>query len=386
MPPVPAREPERLAALGRMRILDTPPEEAFDRITRLAARLLGMPISLISLLDERRQWFKSRHGLATEWTTRDIAFCAHTIADTEPLIVRDATADPRFKDNPLVTGGPAIRFYAGAPLLTADNLSLGTLCVIDQVPHPEFGREETELLHSLAVMAMERIESRALVAALREESASHEQTAATLRDSLAEREVLLREVHHRVKNTLQAVTAIVQVECSTMPVGSLARDAIERVGRRLAVMAGVHEELYATGDLRKVDLARQIAAVVEGLEGLSPAPERIRISLDLEPSPLESELSMRLALIVNELASNSLKHGFPDGRTGHLRIALRRPAPDRVALTVEDDGVGRPDGAPAAQGVGTLLVQALAGQIGADLRTMTDGGWRTEVDLTIDGA
>src|SRR5690242_4505087 len=100
-PPLPVDEPQRLIALKRYDLLDTPPEQAFDRITRLAAAVLGMPISLITLLDETRQWFKSRHGLDAPWTSRDVAFCSYTILDIQPMVVPDAIADDRFLANPL---------------------------------------------------------------------------------------------------------------------------------------------------------------------------------------------------------------------------------------------------------------------------------------------
>jgi GAF domain-containing protein len=132
--PKPPSESARLAALRAYRQLDTPPEQAFDEITALAAQVCGTPISLAVLLDTDRQWFKSRHGLAVQQTSRDIAFCAHAIMTTDVMIVEDAKNDARFADNPLVTGEPHIRFYAGAPLVDPDGHALGTLCVIDRVP------------------------------------------------------------------------------------------------------------------------------------------------------------------------------------------------------------------------------------------------------------
>jgi len=130
----PPNEPARLQALRALLILDTPPEERFDRIVAFAASEFDMPIVLVSLVDGHRQWFKSRVGLADCETPRDVSFCAHTILASALFIVEDALLDSRFADNPLVTGAPNIRFYAGAPLHAPGGERVGTLCLLDQRP------------------------------------------------------------------------------------------------------------------------------------------------------------------------------------------------------------------------------------------------------------
>ncbi|OXS97884.1 hypothetical protein B7H01_00530 [Pandoraea apista] len=152
-------EAERLAALRRYEILDTPPEPAFDRIVRLASYVLGAPISLVSLIDETRQWFKARQGLDVSQTPRSMAFCAHAILGDDVFVVPDARADRRFSDNPLVTGEPNIRFYAGAPLLTPEGHRLGTLCVIDRRPRT-LDDEKRGLLADLSALVVDALELR----------------------------------------------------------------------------------------------------------------------------------------------------------------------------------------------------------------------------------
>src|SRR5256714_5706363 len=157
--PSPKNEAARLDALRQLALLDTAPEVAYDDITRLAAHICQAPVALISLVDENRQWFKARTGLETRETPRDVAFCAHAILRNDLFIVPDALADERFKDNPLVTSHPKIRFYAGAPLINADGHALGTLCVTDSVPR-ELNAEQQEALRALARLTVTQFELR----------------------------------------------------------------------------------------------------------------------------------------------------------------------------------------------------------------------------------
>ncbi len=161
--PYPKNEVERLGALRRYDVLDTPSEETFDRITRLAKSILQTPIVLVSLVDESRQWFKSRQGLDTCETPRDISFCAHAILRDDVMVIPDALADDRFRDNPLVTGDPNVRFYAGAPLRTMGGYNIGTLCAIDQVPR-ELSVDQVNGLRDLAQMVVDELELRRLAA------------------------------------------------------------------------------------------------------------------------------------------------------------------------------------------------------------------------------
>lgn len=148
-PDIPKDEPQRLAALNELEILDTPAEERFDRLTRLARNIFNVPIALITLIDANRQWFKSCQGISGTETARDISFCGHAILDDATLVIEDATQDERFADNPVVIGEPYVRFYAGAPLKTKDGFRIGTLCVIDSQPR-NFTAHELGILRDLA--------------------------------------------------------------------------------------------------------------------------------------------------------------------------------------------------------------------------------------------
>ncbi|QDF75584.1 MULTISPECIES: sensor domain-containing diguanylate cyclase [Shewanella] len=157
-PELPANERERLHALRTLKILDTSHEERFDRVTRMAKRMFGVEISLVSLVDENRQWFKSKQGLDASETPRDISFCGHAINQDGLFIIPNAIEDVRFADNPLVTQEPNIRFYAGYPLKLRQGIKIGTLCLIDSKPK-HLNEEDKQLLNDLGAMIEQEIRS-----------------------------------------------------------------------------------------------------------------------------------------------------------------------------------------------------------------------------------
>jgi GAF domain-containing protein len=163
----PANEEARIIALQKYAILDTDPEQSFDDLTLLASYVCKTPMALISLVDEDRQWFKSRVGVDASETSRDIAFCSTAILQPDIFVVPDALADERFRDNPLVVSDPHIRFYAGAPLVNEDGYALGTLCVVDRTPR-ELAPDQKEALKALSRLVLAQLEFRRNLILLKE--------------------------------------------------------------------------------------------------------------------------------------------------------------------------------------------------------------------------
>jgi CheY-like chemotaxis protein len=181
--PLPPDEAQRLNALDSYAVLDSAAEPVFDDLTALAAGIVGTPIALISLIDATRQWFKSAHGLGARETSRDVAFCAHAILQSAPLIVPDARVDERFADNPLVTGEPQIRFYAGTPLIDSHGHALGTLCVIDQEPR-QITDQQTHDLQRLARQVVGQLELRRSRERLNRVNSAHKRLIAAFDDDV----------------------------------------------------------------------------------------------------------------------------------------------------------------------------------------------------------
>jgi len=237
---IPANEEERLAAIHRYEVLDTPPDGAFDRITALAARLFDVPISIVSIVDRDRIWFKSHHGIETTEIGRDAGLCASAVCQHEPWLVTDATVDVRTIDNPLVAGALGLRFYFGVPLTTADGFNLGTLNVIDVEPR-EVTDAEVATLQDLAAIVVDELEVRL---AVRRKLEERRQRALELNDDV-------------VQGLAFAKLALESGQ------DELARDAVTNTLRTAQSMVGeLLESAGKEGRLGPGDLVRSSAALV----------------------------------------------------------------------------------------------------------------------------
>jgi diguanylate cyclase (GGDEF)-like protein len=293
IPDIPVDEARRLTALHATRLLGSAPEEAFDRITRMAARLLNAPTALVSLVDQDVQWFKSRCGFEASETPRDISFCGHAILDHEPLVVGDATQDPRFRDNPLVTGEPHVRFYVGVQLYSVDRMPIGTLCVLDRVPR-QLSPDDLDILRDLARMVEQLIHHRQLATAAQALHAHvlHDAANPELSAAAGQVEFLL---NHDVLTGISNRQALVRTIGQGLPewrangtptlVASINLDKFKRLNEALGHHAGDQALVSVTWSLQPLlrpgdQLARvgndEFVVLLPGLGDDSVARDRLR--------------------------------------------------------------------------------------------------------------
>jgi signal transduction histidine kinase len=330
-PPLPSNEAGRLAALDQYGILDTAPEQAYDDFTALAARICGVPIALISLIDKDRQWFKSRVGLDAAETPREQAFCAHAIADNQLLVVPDATDDRRFVDNPLVAGAPHIRFYAGAPLVTGEGHGLGTLCVIDRVPR-ELTPEQLASLEALGRQLMSQLELRRALASLTEAERA--------------KKAFVANVSHELRTPLTSIRGALALVRDSEPnldddSRALLSAAHRNADRLLALVNDLLDlERVGSGDLaidrRECDLASAIAGAVDTVRPIA-ADAGVLITVAPVTARLHADPERVSQVIVNLLA-NAVRFS-PRGGTVSVTASEE---PGGVRVTIDDQGPGVP--------------------------------------------
>lgn len=335
--PLPADEELRLDVLRRYEILDSAPEEAFERITALTKRLFDVPVVLISLVDVDRQWFKSCIGLETRSTSRDVSFCAHAILADDVMVVPDARRDARFSDNPDVVGEPHIRFYAGAPLQTQHGVSLGTLCIIDHVPRAGLSPEETETLRDLARIAVDAMELRLVLRKAVEREQELRRAKAAAEESSAAKSLFLSRMSHEFRTPLNAILGFTQL-LEGEDLTQEQKEDLAHIGRAGGQLLRLLTEAL---DLSRLEAGR-VRLVIEdvALEPVLAAAARAagadRTTVDVAGELRVLADPQRLEEVVTELARNALRHGSPETR---VRMTAR-VSDDMVAVDVADDGPG----------------------------------------------
>lgn len=337
---IPANEAQRMAAVRRFDVLDTPPDGAFDRITAIAARRFGVPISIISIVDEDRIWFKSHHGVPVEQIDRAPGLCASAILGDDPYLLSDASVDPRSLANPLVAGDFGLRFYAGVPLTTSDGYNLGTLCVIDKEPKP-IDQSQIEDLKDLASVVMDHMEMRLAA-----------------RHAVSQAQLMAKEIDHRVMNSLQFVSGLLAMQSRSPDLGEAAAH-LQMAANRVAAVAQVHRHFYSheADQTSCIDFLRRLCG---DLASILDRP----IHIHGDEGNVPTTWIQPIGLLVNELVTNAAKHG-----QGLIEVTYTTDHRDH-RIIVCDEGEGLPenfDPAAATKSLGMRVITSLAQQLGGTI-------------------
>ena len=341
-------EAGRLEALNYYQVLDSGPEPAFDRITALAAKLLGTPIALISFVDERRQWFKSAHGIDVKPTPRQGGFCAAAITCATPTVIPDARADDQFARHPMVVGPPGVRLYAGAPLSTADGHNLGTLCVLDIEPR-QLTDEAVAVLADLAGLVMAQLDQRMSGLQLmesermRREAHRHAQRMEELERVKSE---FLLVASHELRSPLTVVKGYSSMisEGVLGPVPDAVQSVLPIMSAKLGQIEQLIDEMLTSARLEagaarpasiRFDLRPVLVAVAEGRSQLAQAGRRVDLRLPEEPVEVLGNPA-DVGVIVGSLVDNAVKYS-PGG--GDVGCALQIDGSEAV-VEVSIDGIG----------------------------------------------
>lgn len=335
----PPNEIERLAALRSFAILDTDPEESFDEIARLASYICGTPIALVSLVDEERQWFKSRIGLDAAETPRSVAFCAHAIQEpSQVLVVQNAHGDRRFADNPLVTGAPHVCFYAGAPLVEKSGQAVGTLCVIDHHPR-EISAEKIEALRVLAHQVTTQLE-------LRKKGIELRALAEELVHANQDLDEFARFAAHDLQQPLNNIIALGDLLRTDEEV-ELSPDTDENIRLMTESSWRMHQLIRdllvlsraGRGEMHHDEVSLR-SCVDDALGALDSELRARHVDIRIEELPPVRGDRTLLTQLFQNLIGNGIKFVAP-GTTPRIQITCARDG-DQTVFGVRDNGIGIP--------------------------------------------
>ncbi len=348
-PDIPINEHERLMAVKDCHILDTEHEQEYDDITRLASEICELPYSLISVIDENRQWFKSHQGLPINQTSRDLSFCAHAINYPDDLmIVTDARIDERFHDHPLVINQPHIVFYFGVPLVTSIGVAIGTLCVSDTKPRI-LSDKQIGALKSLAYQVVKLIELRI--------------SNKKLENIIVEKNILLKEINHRVKNNLAIIMALLRTEknkSNDMQIEHI----FEELLSKMYSLSILQSELYMEDNYSTLNFGMFLKAIVEKINYTFGAKTNTMIETELSNINMDITQAIPLGLMANELLINCYKHAFKENKKNNLQVFLNKDKNNKIIFKIIDNGSPEFDITTNA-GSGIELIRDLASQIDA---------------------
>ena len=349
-------EARRLEALHAYGILDSAPDARFQRLVQLAMQRIDIPMAAISLIDQDRQWFLARGGLSASQTPREQAFCAHTMRGDEVMVVQDATADARFAANPLVTGDPGIRFYAGAPLKAANGHALGAFCVIDQVAR-ELSPDDLELLRTLAAVVVDMLELRRERAERERQAVALEQALADAREARARAEAAARtrteflaHLSHELRTPLNGVLGAAQLLART-PLQANQQRIVEVVAASGDALHYVIDQVLDWSRLEHggieveriafdaVELAGRCVAMLAAIAARKGVP--VRLCAPAAPAlPLQGDAA-RVRQVMLNLLNNAIKFTQAGGTVSlDVRERRARDGRRRVRMTVADTGIG----------------------------------------------
>jgi len=345
---IPANEEERLKSLKDYHVLDSDTESQFDDLTALASSICQTPVSLVSLIDENRQWFKSRHGLDATETPREYAFCAHAILQDEIFEIEDSRVDERFADNPLVTDEPHVIFYAGAPLVTPDGQHIGTLCAIDHQPN-KLSNDQRFQLQIIAKQVVSQLELRKnnrlkeeVVNELMElvENVNHkneklyhfsnqivDDMGIPLRQLTVFSDLMVDDIENKDCEGLREKHHYIHEACEKLK--CLTKDIFDVSQADL-----IHETAYS------LDFKKIVDAVVCDAEKNNE--HKVKIEVFIEDDVLFFSQEIRVKQILHQLISNSIKYANFEQSQPFVKISLHEGL-DGICMSVEDNGLGIPE-------------------------------------------
>lgn len=338
-------EINRLKELSTYAILDSIIEEDYDNLVHMAASICETPMSLITIIDKSRQWFKSCTGLDASETPRSISFCGHAINQPEiPLIVEDTFLDERFCDNPLVVGGPKLRFYAGIPLITENGFPLGTLCIADTKPR-KVSENQLESLKMLAKQVMNLL-------ALRKSEIK-------LKGQVNQNAILLKEVHHRVKNNLQVVSSLLRLQSNEISDEKL-RAVFKDSQDRIIAISKVHDILYQSESLDIIDLEEYVRSLATRvISNMNKDSKEINLTVNTNNIELNLDTVIPVGLLLNEIITNSMKYAFKNLNKSEISINFNELSPSNYEIQIGDNGVGGMEDKFTAENNTTLGVRLI---------------------------